>query len=223
MLAYLHGFASSPASAKAVAFRERFESMGVRVAVPDLEEGGFESLTISRMAGVVERALGGDEHPILVGSSLGGYVAALCASRRPVAALVLVAPAFDFARRLVRRHGAKAIERWRRRGWTTADHATRRRPERLSWDIMEDARRQDPFPVVTAPTLVFQGDRDDVVDPADVRGWVERTPSARLAMLEAGHDVERHVARILDESVRFLAGIPEVVAAHPGIGRARLG
>ena len=56
---------------------------------------------------------GGADPLVLIGSSMGGYLAALYASRasqasqafgRPVAALVLMAPAVDFHRRWAERH-----------------------------------------------------------------------------------------------------------------------
>ena len=47
--------------------------------IPILDEGRFEELTISGQLRVIERAVGG-QPAILMGSSLGGYLAALYAS-----------------------------------------------------------------------------------------------------------------------------------------------
>src|ERR1700687_2251097 len=76
---YLHGFASSPLSSKAQFFRRKFAACGVPMEIPQLDEGRFEELTISRQLGVIERAVG-EQPAILIGSSLGGYLAALYAS-----------------------------------------------------------------------------------------------------------------------------------------------
>ena len=90
---YLHGFASGPSSQKARFFRERFAELGIGLEIPDLAEGRFEQLTISGQLGVMERAIGGDP-ATLIGSSMGGYLAALYAARHPeVEKLVLLAPA----------------------------------------------------------------------------------------------------------------------------------
>ena len=64
----------------------------------------------------MERAAAGD--PIsLIGSSMGGYLAALYAARHPeVARAVLLAPAFGFARRWAERLGPARVEEWRRTG-----------------------------------------------------------------------------------------------------------
>ncbi len=93
---YLHGFASSPGSRKASFFAERLARLGFEVDVPDLAEGDFKGLTISGQLRAVER-LARNERMILIGSSLGGYVASLYAARHPeVQSLILLAPAFRF-------------------------------------------------------------------------------------------------------------------------------
>ena len=51
---YLHGFASSPGSAKAMFFAERLARAGVRMDCPDLNLPDFSTLTVSRMLQQVE-------------------------------------------------------------------------------------------------------------------------------------------------------------------------
>src|ERR1700693_2492947 len=102
---YLHGFASGPSSSKARYFREHLERAGAIVEVPDLAAGDFEHLTITGQLEVIGRVVSGAAIPI-IGSSMGGYLAALYASRHPeVPKLVLMAPAFGFARRWAERLG----------------------------------------------------------------------------------------------------------------------
>ena len=79
-IVYLHGFASSPQSSKARFFAAKFEALGVPFTAPELDEGNFEGLTISGQLKVIERAIAGDR-VVLMGSSLGGYLAALYAAR----------------------------------------------------------------------------------------------------------------------------------------------
>jgi uncharacterized protein len=45
---YLHGFASGPGSRKAGFFAAKLRELAFSVEVPDLAEGRFEHLTISR-------------------------------------------------------------------------------------------------------------------------------------------------------------------------------
>ena len=77
---YLHGFGSGPGSKKAQFFRERFGSRGIEVLIPELDEGRFENLTLTGQLAVVQRTADG-KRVSLIGSSLGGYLAALYAAR----------------------------------------------------------------------------------------------------------------------------------------------
>src|SRR5262245_28397540 len=79
---YLHGFASGPQSRKAQFFREKLASVGVALEIPALDEGDFEHLTITRQLAFLTRLLLG-EPVVLMGSSMGGYLAALYASHHP--------------------------------------------------------------------------------------------------------------------------------------------
>src|SRR5438034_10107261 len=105
-----HGSASVSMSTKAQFFRRRFEETGVEMQIPDLSEGNFETLTISGQLRVIERIAGGEDVR-LIGSSMGGYLAALYAARHPeVSRVVLFAPAFGFARRWPLLLGAGTVE-----------------------------------------------------------------------------------------------------------------
>src|SRR5271154_694422 len=113
---YLHGFASGPASKKARYFSQRLAECGVTLEVPDLAEGDFENLTVTRQLSVVERVCA--KQPVfLMGSSLGGYLAALYAARHPeVEKLVLLAPAFSFVTRWPEGLGESKMEEWKHTG-----------------------------------------------------------------------------------------------------------
>src|SRR5436305_15299804 len=104
-LIYLHGFASGPQSSKAQFFRRRFEEIGVEMRIPDLCEGNFERLTIGGQLREIEKGAQGDD-VLLIGSSMGGYRVVLYAARRlEVSKVVVLAPAFGFARRWSLRFG----------------------------------------------------------------------------------------------------------------------
>src|SRR5262245_6001995 len=98
-IVYLHGFASSPGSKKAQFFRRKFPELGIGLEIPALDEGNFQGLTISGQLALIERAAAG-EPLTLIGSSMGGYLAALYAARHAeVEKLILMAPAFCFLQR----------------------------------------------------------------------------------------------------------------------------
>src|SRR5437879_2958276 len=138
-LIYLHGFASGPMSSKAQFFRRRFEELGVEMRIPDLSEGNFEGLTISGQLRVIESTAAGEDVQ-LIGSSMGGYLAALYAARHPeVSRVALLAPAFGFARRWPLKLGKEALAEWRRTGWLPIYHYGDKVESRVGYGLLEDA------------------------------------------------------------------------------------
>jgi pimeloyl-ACP methyl ester carboxylesterase len=209
VLLYLHGFASGPSSHKARVLSERFAALGAPLLVPDLTPGpdGFERSSPSSMLAVAEAALGGAEPPhAIIGSSLGGYLAAVAASRDPaIGRLVLLAPAFRLFERWRARLGAADVEEWRASGLETMHYASGR-TRRIGFQFFEDAARFPAFPEVRVPTLCIAGTRDDTVPFDDVEAFVARTPTARLVAVDDGHELAASLDRIFDEARAFLLG-----------------
>ena len=131
-------------------------------------EGDFEAATITRWRedalAVIDELTEGPL--VLVGSSMGGWLACLAAMARPrrVGALVLVAPAADFTERLIRRslppeaHQALASEGvWRRPSpYDPAGYPITRA-------LIEDGARWSILPgpaPIEAPVRILQGGAD---------------------------------------------------------------
>src|SRR5512136_1301514 len=95
---YLHGFASSPQSAKAKYLRDCFQTRQIDIKVPDLNQGDFSHLTLTRHLKQVAAEFPPAPAPVaIIGSSFGGLTAAWLGQRHPqVQRLVLLAPAFQF-------------------------------------------------------------------------------------------------------------------------------
>jgi pimeloyl-ACP methyl ester carboxylesterase len=208
---WLHGFASSPKSSKARFARARFAERGQWLAIPDLNEPSFRELTVSRMLAQVDAFA--DESPlplVLCGSSLGGYTAALWAASRPsrVAALVLLAPAFDLAARWQSGMKPEELARWQREGAYPVEHHAHGRTELLGARFLEDARALPPFPLPDAPTLVLQGTRDEVVAPELAREFARRMRDAgktvRLVELDDGHELTGDLPALWREMAQHL-------------------
>ena len=131
------------------------------------ESGGdFDACTVTDWRAdaldVLDRLVDGPA--VLVGSSMGGWIATLAALARPerVAALVLVAPAPDFTSALVapRMTAADRAALARDGAWTDAAGQT------YTAALLEDGARWTllPGPVdVRAPVRILQGGRDDAV------------------------------------------------------------
>ncbi len=186
---YLHGFASSPASKKAQYLSERLRSCGVALDIPDLAGGDFEHLTISRQLAQVERLASGD--PVtLIGSSMGGYIAALYAARHAeVARMVLLAPAFGFAGRWAEAFGEEEIEGWRRTGYLPVFHHGEGRVARVSYGLIEDGLRYEAYPETTQPVLIYHGTEDTVVPYALSEQFARLRPNVRLELVHSDHQL----------------------------------
>ena len=173
---YLHGIPSSPDSSKAQRFKRELEARGVSFSCPDFNEPAFETLTTTRMLHQTMAAIAAaPAGPVaLIGSSLGAFVAVLAVARtgsggvsadsereavaRKVDRIILLAPALDF-------------------GGNRARPATT-----CGFDLYADAARYDAFDVAfDQPALVYQGTRDDTVDPAMVAALVARALQCRSA------------------------------------------
>jgi pimeloyl-ACP methyl ester carboxylesterase len=201
---YLHGFASSPTSRKAQFFREQLRQLGFLVSVPDLAEGDFERLTVSAQLRVIERVAG--HNPIiLIGSSLGGYLAALYAARHPeVDRLLLLAPAFDFHTLWTTQLGPERAAAWKETGAIRVFHYAAGRELPLRYEFLEDASQFEPFPDFCQPALIFHGNHDDVVPVIYSSKFVEAHANARLVRLESGHELTDVLDEIWRRSHKFL-------------------
>jgi pimeloyl-ACP methyl ester carboxylesterase len=204
---YLHGFASSPASRKARFFEERFRELGIGLEIPDLAEGNFRNLTLTGQLNVIAR-VSRDEPVSLIGSSMGGYLAALYAARHPgnVEKLVLLAPAFSFASRWPETLGERAMEQWKRTNTLQVFHYSEGREVELGYQLVEDARQYEAYPDVRQPALIFHGRRDSVVPAEYSVRFAERHPNARLRLLDSDHELGNVLDEMWMETERFLFG-----------------
>jgi pimeloyl-ACP methyl ester carboxylesterase len=203
-IVYLHGFASSPQSGKARFFAEKFAALGVPFTAPQLDEGNFEGLTITGQLKVVERAVG-DQPVVLMGSSLGGYLAALFAARSvQVEKLVLLAPAFQFPTRWRARYSPHELELWRKRGTIPFFHYGFKEERGLGFQIVEDAGKFEDEPAFRQPALVLHGTRDEVVPAELSRAFAEGHPNVTLRLVESGHELTDVLDELWTETARFL-------------------
>jgi pimeloyl-ACP methyl ester carboxylesterase len=202
---YLHGFASGPGSRKARFFREQLAEVGMEVTVPDLAKGDFENLTITSQLRIVEEAMG-DGPTALVGSSMGGYVAALCAARNPerVAKLVLMAPAFGFAERWPAVVGEAGVKQWLGTGKLPVFHYAEGRVRNLGLAMYHDSQRWEAEPDFRQPALIFHGVKDVVVPIAASRRFAEKHSNASLIEMQSDHELTDVLPAIWEKSSEFL-------------------
>ena len=183
---------------------ERLQALGASVEVPDLASGDFEHLTITGQLRIIEDVLG-TEPAVLVGSSLGGYLAALFAAKHTsVQRLILLAPAFHFRRLWKERLGETGWQRWQQEGTLSVYHYALAGEAAIAFDLMRDAEAYPAQPDFKQPALIFHGTKDDVVPLASSVEFVQTHPNARLITLDSGHELTDALDTIWHESETFL-------------------
>jgi uncharacterized protein len=203
---YLHGFASSPSSRKARFFQERFGELGIGLETPELVEGDFRNLTLTAQLKVIDRVVG-DEPVSLIGSSMGGYLAALFAARHAeVKRVVLLAPAFSFATRWPETLGEQAMEQWKRTNTLEVFHYSENRVVGLGYQLIEDAQQYEAYPNFTQPAIIFQGKQDTIVLPEYAETFAAAHPNAKLMLLDSDHDLVNVLDEMWRETEKFLFG-----------------
>lgn len=207
---YLHGFASSARSSKAAFLASKLATSRIILETPDFNEPDFSTLTVTRM--VTQTCARVDAEPggaVLIGSSLGAFVAVAAALERPsrIRQLVLLAPALDFGGNRMRQLGDRGLDEWQRTNRLEVFHYGYGRMMTVHYDLYTDACRHDALRAPLAmPIQVFQGTRDDAVDPAMVRGWCSARPTnVELHLLDDDHQLTASLDYVAREMFRFLA------------------
>jgi hypothetical protein len=211
---YLHGFASSANSSKAIFFRDRFAPHGIRVITPDFNEPDFEHLTVTRMLRQVDETLSAlPPGPVtLIGSSLGAFVAVHAAARQRargvdarIQCLVLLAPALDFGATGFAGLDEEGLARWKQTGRLDVFHYAHNRTMPLAYDLYEDAARyRSQHLPLDLPILAFQGSRDTVVSPQGVERWAAGRPNVIVRSLDDDHQLLSSLETIWTETFKFV-------------------
>jgi uncharacterized protein len=202
---YLHGFASGPGSQKACVFKDQFKKAQLSLTIPDLQQGDFENLTLSKQVSLIQSII--DRKPgadyALIGSSMGGYVAALTAeTRNQIKALYLMAPGFNF------------LNRWRDSlGWSENSaipytikvfHYRYDKEVTLNTDLFRDAIHWDSLPLIRKiPTRVVHGLNDETVNIQESRDYVRSRPWCQLKELDSDHGLFSCIDWIIKDCLIF--------------------
>jgi uncharacterized protein len=187
---YLHGFASSPRSAKAVALSDRFSKLGLPLVIPDQNENDFTHLTLSRQIQQVEALFPPAPEPVtLIGSSFGGLTAAWLGERHvQVDRLVLLAPAFGFLAHWIPRLGEAQVQQWQAEGYLLVYHYGKAKKLPLNYAFVTDAEMyREELMARSLPTLVLHGKHDDVIPLQASIDFAKSRPWVQLIELDSDH------------------------------------
>jgi pimeloyl-ACP methyl ester carboxylesterase len=206
---YLHGFASSPRSSKAAFLATRLTGLGLALQTPDFNQPDFSTLTITRMVRQAGDAI--DALPpgpvALIGSSLGAFVAVQVALARPdrIERLILLAPALDFGGNRIRSLGTQGLGDWKRTNRLDVFHYGDGRMRSVHYELYNDAGGYDCVnAALSMPIQIFQGRRDEAVEPVAVEQWARARKNVELHMLDDDHQLTASVEYMWPEMRRFL-------------------
>jgi uncharacterized protein len=202
---YLHGFASGPKSAKVKYLADRFASRGLSLTTPDLNDGGFKTLTVSRQIAQAEALLEPNQPTIVIGSSLGGLTAAWLAERQPqIEGIILLAPAFDMGQYWLPTFEPGFLERWQSDGFRLFFHYAMGHPSPIHYQFAIDLAQYDrPQFQRQVPTLIIHGRQDSVIPLQASVDFVDRHPWVRLLPIDSDHSLGSAVSLIWREIQQF--------------------
>ena len=198
---YLHGFASSPDSAKANYLRDRFASVQIELKTPDLNQGDFSHLTMTRQLHQVWCEFSLDAVPVtLIGSSLGGLTAAWLGEKHlQVQRLILLAPAFQFLYHWLPQLGEEKLQRAQAQQYLMVYHYGEKRSLPLSYQFVLDAARyQDEQLLRPIPTVILHGQHDRVIPIQASRDFARERPWVELIELDSDHALGNVLPEIWD-------------------------
>ncbi|MDH3376715.1 MAG: lysophospholipase [Gammaproteobacteria bacterium] len=208
---FIHGFRSDLAGHKSTALARdarrrnrswlRFDLRG-----HGRSEGEFESFRISDALDDLLTVLDmvAARPVILVGSSLGGWLAALAATMRPkqIAGMVLIAPAFNFVQTIYGTLSNAELRAWRTRGLREFEDRYGGAPFALHYDVLADAMAFDVFKLpgaIQCAVRIVHGADDDVVPYRVSERFVEQVgrQDMRLEVVPgAGHRLNNQIPRM---------------------------
>jgi predicted esterase YcpF (UPF0227 family) len=187
---YLHGFASSPQSYKAQYMQRKFIELGLTLHVPDLNLNDFTTVTLSEQLAYLDRTyLNNQEQSIVIGSSLGGFLAVQLAARNPsVQKLILFAPAFGFSQRIAQNLGTENISKWQELGIREFYHYGLKRNVNLQFQFFVDTQQYSEDNLTRSlPILIFHGIHDEVVPTVLSKEFANQRSQVILKLSDDDH------------------------------------
>ena len=221
---FLHGLNSNRRGEKALYFARQIARRGEAFASLDMtghgdSEGDLVDLSGTRNISDLERGLGFIESrngPFaavhLIGSSMGGLTALWFAAQEPgiVTRVIVIAPAFEMAGRLLLSLGPDKAKQWRRDGVLHLD--TGYADFDLGYGFVEDETRYPTESLrrrLKTPSLILHGSDDEVVPCQLSRRFAERLEHVELVELAGGdHRLTANKEKLFEEMWRFVGPGP---------------
>ncbi len=206
---FLHGFRSDSQGVKARALARHAATRKYAWLRFDLfghggSDGCFAEFTVSTALNDVLAVIThlAPRPVVLIGSSLGAWLAILAATRTRVSALLLIAPAFNFVQNQIANLPAEVLARWRRCGTRHFYDPYRGNGFNLHYSIVDDAVHHDVLtaPVhLTCPLSIVHGEHDEIIPMSVIQRFAEHAdcPGLRVNVVPGGdHQLISAIPRI---------------------------
>lgn len=170
----------------------RFAQHGLPLVIPDLNQGDFSHLTLSRQIQQIEALLPPEPTPVtLIGSSFGGLTAAWLAEKHPqIQRIVLLAPAFGFLSHWVSRLGSAQMQQWQTQGYLPVYHYGEAQMMPLHYGFVKDAEQyRDDDLQRPVPTLILHGTQDEVIPLQASVAFARDRPWVQVIALNSDHSL----------------------------------
>ncbi len=207
---YLHGFGSSPESRKAQFFKRKFKEKNINLLIPDLNGENFTELTLTSQIEIIKKILKSYKDSfVLIGSSLGGYISALCANSeekefKKIKKMILLAPAFEFSKRILKKDKEK-FAKWQKEKYIEVFHYQWNRNIPLSFGFYLDSRKYESRNLSRQiPCLIFHGLQDNVVPFQVSIHYSLINTESRLILVNSEHSLLDQISYLWDETKLFL-------------------
>ena len=186
---YLHGWCSSPQSAKAQLFQRLWQARQCSLFVPDFNQPDFFNLTLSRQIQQVKQHITAYSEVILIGSSLGALTALWLAETCPqVRKLILLAPALNFADNAQRLLTFEQSSRWQNEQQLAVYHYATQTEQLISYGFYEDiCFYSDQDLQRDLPTLLLHGKYDETIPYQDCLHFVQSRPWIQYHLIQSDH------------------------------------
>ena len=204
---YLHGFASGPGSQKACIFKNNFDKFNLSITIPDLQQGDFENMTLTKQISLVQNIIDGNPgvDVALIGSSMGAYIAALIAeTRKEIKALYLMAPGFNFLNRWMENMDWDKNSLFATPDFIQVYHYSYNREVSLNTNMFRDAVKWDSlFLTRNIPIRIVHGLHDETVSIQESRDFSGSRPWCQIKELDSDHGLLSCIDWIVADCMKF--------------------